>query len=95
MSNGELLIVEEVSAPSTAQRDATSGPSIDWLQGIPLRTALQILGGYAGELKNPATGTVHQISLSKFEGRDLDNTFVRIAFRFVDPSKVGTTRKPS
>lgn len=90
MPNDETLIVEEVPAPSGAA--PTSGAGIGWLQGISLRQAIEVLKGYEGELTNPATGVQHAITLAAFEGRDLDSTFVRIAFRFVDPRKVGTKR---
>ena len=51
-------------------------------------------GGYSKELTMP-DGTSHLVSLEPWRGRDLASTFIDISYRWFDPSKAGTTRKPS
>jgi hypothetical protein len=59
---------------------------------VTLRTALALVGGYKGTIRSPATGTVHEVDLTAYEGADLDETLLMISIRRRDPAKVGTKR---
>ena len=59
---------------------------------VTLRTALELVGGYRGTLRNPVTKTMHEVDLTSYEGADLDTTLLMISMRSVDPAKVGTKR---
>lgn len=83
---------ESAAAGESASGGSVAGMGLDFLPGLSLRDAIQILGGYEGSMTNPLTNVTHSVSITAFEGRDLDNTYIRIAFGFVDPRKVGTQR---
>lgn len=56
-------------------------------RGYTLRQMVEKIGGWEGHLEDPLDGSVsYPISLKPWRHRDLDNTFFRIAYTFVDPT---------
>jgi hypothetical protein len=81
----EQFIVEE--AEGRRPSDAPDWVPAEQLQrwGISLREAMRSLGGVDGVMKSPVTGIEYPVSLARWAGRDLDDTFVHLGFKNSDP----------
>ncbi len=54
---------------------------------------MKSIGGLEGVITSPVTGKEYAVSLAPWAGRDLDETFVRLAFKNYDPN-LDARRRP-
>jgi hypothetical protein len=60
-------------------------------RGRSIAYLTSLWGGYRTQLQTP-DGSVHDVDLSPWSGRDPERTCVSITFRYVNPARVGTRR---
>jgi hypothetical protein len=87
----EFIVAEAQSRrPADAPDPVTPEQLARW--GVSLREAMKSIGGVEGVITSPVTGTEYAVSLAPWAGRDLDETFVRLAFKNYDPNRAARRR---
>ena len=56
------------------------GPTDDDRPSMSLRKLVELVGGYEGSIRDPATGKRFSVALGQWADRDLDTTFIRVEF---------------
>ncbi len=70
--------VEITEVPADARQIVIEGSTL--LRGRTLASLLEEFDGYDGEVVQPSTGKRFTISLDPWRGRDLDSTWLEVAF---------------
>jgi hypothetical protein len=84
----EIVIYEvDPASPMTPRRpDGT-------VNAIPVSAFVKALGGFEGYIADPSGDPNAKkvfVSVKMWEHRDLDNTFLNVKWKWVDPALVGT-----